>query len=423
MKPVFGLDFGTTNSALSVNINGRIEIIDIDEYNITGKTLRSVIYFDEENNIFIGQEAIERYIDNGASGRFLQSIKSFLPSKQFVDTYINKKRYELEDLISILLRRIKKKGENYIKQEVDSVVIGRPVIFSSDPEKDFFAEERLKRAAEKSGFKNIKFQFEPVAAAFTFEKTINRKNERNILIGDFGGGTSDFTIVKLAHSSQNDKNYKNNILSLGGVYIGGDKFDAQIMFNKIVKYFGKGTKYKSITGNWFEIPNHIFQNLCEWHTIFQLKERSVREYIKKIKLTAKSKELITNLENLIEHNYGFLLFQSIEKAKIDLSSYDDSKIFFKEPGLLINEEITKKEFNNIIEEDIFKIKECVNSVLSRSGLAEKNIDLIFLTGGSSYIPYIRQIFIEKFGSEKIKQMDAFTSVAYGLGLSSLFDFV
>lgn len=423
MKPVFGLDFGTTNSALSINYNGKIEIIDIDKHNTTGKTLRSIIYFDEENNIFVGQEAIERYIDNGAIGRFLQSIESFLSSKQFIDTYINRKRYELEDLIAIILRRIKKIGEEYVKQEVDSVVLGRPVVFSKDSSKDILAQERLKRSAEKAGFKNIKFQFEPVAAAFTFEKTINRKDERNILIGDFGGGTSDFTVLRLKSGLSETTNRKNDILSLGGIYIGGDKFDSQIMFEKVVKYFGKGIKYKSMTGNWLEIPNHIFQNLCEWHTIFQLKEKGIREYIRKIKLTAKKDvELIVNLENLIENNYGFMLFQSIEKAKIDLSVYESSKIFFKERKLLINEDITKIEFDYIIKDDVFKIEQCIESVLLQSGLNEKNIDLVFLTGGSSYIPCIKQIFIEKFGLEKIKQMDAFTSVAYGLGISSLYSF-
>jgi hypothetical chaperone protein len=172
MNTIFGLDFGTTNSALSINNGGQVEVIDIDEHNTSGKTLRSVIYFNEEDNVFIGQQAIQNYVNDGATGRFMQSIKSFLPSNQFDYTYINRRRYELEDLIAIILRRIKKKGEEYAGHEVSSVILGRPVVFSKNAEADKLAEKRLREAAEKAGFRNIQFQLEPIAAAFAFERTL-----------------------------------------------------------------------------------------------------------------------------------------------------------------------------------------------------------------------------------------------------------
>jgi len=153
MKNIFGLDFGTTNSVLSVNNEGKVEIIDIDEYNAVGKTLRSVLYFDEDGKSSVGQLAIEKYINEFASGRFMQSIKAFLPDKNFEYTYVNKKRFDLIDLVAIILRAIKKKGEEYIGEEVDSVIMGRPVVFSEYAEKDQLAESRLRMAAEKVGFK------------------------------------------------------------------------------------------------------------------------------------------------------------------------------------------------------------------------------------------------------------------------------
>lgn len=419
MSTAFGLDFGTTNSALSINHEGEVEVVDIDEHNITGKTLRSVLYFDEEKNVFVGQEAIEQYIESGATGRFMQSIKTFLPSKQFDYTYINKKRYELEDLIAVILRRIKSKGEEYVGMKIESVAMGRPVIFSEDPEKDKLAEYRLKRAAQKAGFKNIVFQLEPVAAALAFEKTLKENKERKVLIGDFGGGTSDFTVIKLRGSkAAREGNRKNNILSIGGVYVGGDLFDSEIMWQKVANYFGKDVKFRSMTGQWLEMPIIISGQLRHWHLIPQLREKSTREYLKQLKRTADHKEFITNLENLIEDNYGFMLFQSIEKAKIELSSLERSKIVFKERSLSIKEKITREEFENMISGFLEKIKKCVENVLSDAGLSDKDIDIVFITGGSSHVPCLKKLFVDKFGLDKIRQIDAFTSVAYGLGISA-----
>jgi hypothetical chaperone protein len=419
MSTTFGLDFGTTNSALSVSSDDQVEVVDIDEHNTTGKTLRSVLYFDEENNIFVGQEAIQNYIDNGAIGRFMQSIKSFLPSKQFDQTYINRKRYELDDLIAIILKRIKDKGEEYVGHEVDDVVMGRPVVFSEDVEKDRLAENRLRKAAEKAGFKNIKFQLEPIAAALTFEETLNEGEEKIVLIGDFGGGTSDFTVFKSKGGSvRKVSGRQGDVLAVGGVYVGGDTFNSQLMWGKVAKYFGKDVTFKSMTNQSLEVPTSITFKLRNWHLIPQLRERSMREYIKQIKHTADDRQAIENLENLIEDNFGFMLFQAIEKAKIDLSSYEKSHIVFRERDLSIKEAVKRTEFDDMIAEGVGKIRKCVDSVLSDAGVIAEEVDTVFMTGGSSYIPCIRRIFIEKFGEGKMRQGDAFTSVAYGLGISS-----
>ena len=426
MDTIFGLDFGTTNSALSVNNGGRVEVIDVDEHNTVGKTLRSVIYFDEDKEIFVGQKAIQEYIDNGAVGRFMQSIKSFLPDDRFDSTHINRRKYELDDLIAIILKRIKEKGDEYVGHEVSSVVMGRPVIFSENAEEDKLAEGRLRKAAEKAGFKDIRFQLEPIAAAFTFEETLSEGEEKKVLIGDFGGGTSDFTILKSRGGSIRDaSNRSKDVLAVGGIYIGGDTFDSKLMWEKVAKYFGKDAKIKSILTEheqWSEIPTSITHNLKNWHLIPQLRERKIRTYLKQITPYADDKRALENLYNLIEDNYGFMLFQAIEKAKIDLSSFDSSLIVFKECDLSIREAIKRAEFESIIVEDVAKISKCVDSVLKDAGVTEKNIDTVFITGGSSHIPCIRNLFIEKFGENKMRQKDAFTSVAYGLGLSSSMKF-
>jgi hypothetical chaperone protein len=423
MNTIFGLDFGTTNSALSINNGGQVEVIDIDEHNTSGKTLRSVIYFNEEDNVFIGQQAIQNYVNDGATGRFMQSIKSFLPSNQFDYTYINRRRYELEDLIAIILRRIKKKGEEYAGHEVSSVILGRPVVFSKNAEADKLAEKRLREAAEKAGFRNIQFQLEPIAAAFAFERTLKEGEEKKVLIGDFGGGTSDFTILKAkGGSAHKTSNRSKDVLAVGGVYIGGDIFDSKLMWSKVAKHFGKDAKFKSMTDQWIEIPTSITFKLRNWHLIPQLRDNKIREYLRSITQYADDRQAIENLYNLIEDNYGFMLFQAIEKAKIDLSFYDNSQIVFKEYDLLIKEAINRVELEGIIAEEVEDISKCVDFILRDAGMTEKEIDAVFITGGSSHIPCIKRIFVEKFGEEKIQQRDAFTSVAYGLGLSSTMKF-
>jgi len=418
MQTVFGLDFGTTNSALSVNSQGSTEVIDIDPHNPTEKTMRSVIFMDEQQGVYLGQEAIVQYIEQGGYGRFMQSIKSFLPSAMFEYTMINGKRYELEDMIALILSAIKQRGEEFVGHEVTDVVMGRPVLFSEDRNKDILAEGRLKRAAEIAGFKHVAFQMEPVAAALTFENSLAQGDEKIVLIGDFGGGTSDFTVIKLTGGKSGQPDRIKDVLSLGGVYLAGDAFDSRLMWEKVAKYFGRNVRYKSMTNQTLDMPSPITFKLINWHLIPQLRTNSVREALRHIKMTADDVVAIGNLENLIEDNNGFMLFQAIEKAKIELSSYERSTIFFREQALEIKEAVERREFEAAIHGHIAKIAACIDGTMAKAGLTPEDIDVVFTTGGTSHIPCVRDLFIQRFGLEKMQQKDAFTSVAYGLGLSA-----
>lgn len=423
MDTTFGIDFGTTNSALAVYQDEKVEVVDIDEYSSSGKTMRSVLYFDEEGEVYVGQQAIAHYVNDGASGRFMQSIKTFLPSQSLEHTYVYGRRYEVSDLIAIILRRIKEKGEAYTGSVVDRVVLGRPVVFSQDPERDALAQKRLEEAGHKAGFKEIRFQLEPVAAALTFEETLSPGEERVVLIGDFGGGTSDFTVIRLRGGLCTKSERRSDVLSLGGVYIGGDAFDSQIMWDKITKYFGRDVKYRTMNGDaWIEMPISIVRTLCQWHLIPRLRERKVRETIRQIKYMTGSKEPIENLENLIADNLGFMLFQAIEKAKCELSSREHSLIAFKERSLIIREEIVRDEFERINQDNVQKLATCIYDVVKSSGLVPEQINSVFITGGTSHIPCIQKLFVERFGREKMQHMDAFTSVVHGLGASVPFLF-
>jgi hypothetical chaperone protein len=419
MQIVFGIDFGTTNSALSIYKNGTVEVVNIDELNANGRLMRSVLYFNEDNEIFAGGEAINHYVNEGAAGRFMQSIKTFLPNRSFVSTEVFGKNYGIEDLVAIILREIKAKGEAYIGCRVDSVILGRPVLFSEDPEKDALAQSRLEAAARKAGFKQIWFQFEPVAAALSFEESLPAGEEKIVFIGDFGGGTSDFTVIRVKGGAFARADRRSDVLSLGGVYTAGDKFDSQIMWDKVAKYFGRGVKYKGMgKDDLFDIPHSIIHTLCQWHRIPLLRARKIREQIRLIKNAATDKKAIENLEHLISDNYGFFLFQSIERSKCELSHLELTDITFKERDLAISEGMTRGEFEAINADNFARIANCMDDVVARSGVTHKEIDTVFLTGGTSRIPFVRNLFVQRFGAEKLENRDAFTSVVHGLGTSA-----
>jgi len=418
MQIVFGIDFGTTNSALSVYRNGTVEVIAVDGNNHAGELMRSVLYFSDENEIYAGQEAICQYVSDGAAGRFMQSIKTFLPNTSFDSTEIFGKRYTIDDLVAIILRKLKIRGEAHVGRPVDSVVLGRPVVFSPDAAKDAVAQQRLEKAARKAGFKNIWFQYEPVAAALTFEDTLQDGQERIVFIGDFGGGTSDFSVIRVKGGAFARSDRRSDVLSLGGVYVAGDKFDSQIMWDKVAYHFGRYARYKTMgKDDWNSIPKSIIYTLCQWHRIPLLRARKTRELIRVIKGATDDRRAIEHLENIINDNFGFFLFQAIEKAKCELSGQEQTLIRFTDRDLCINEELGKGEFETLNADNFQQIAACIDDVIARSGLLPAQMDTVFLTGGTSRIPHIQALFAARFGRDKLENRDAFTSVVHGLGSS------
>ena len=418
MQIVFGIDFGTTNSALSVYRNGAVEVVAVDGSDRAGELMRSVLYFNEENEIYAGQEAIRQYVGDGAAGRFMQSIKTFLPNTSFVSTEVFGKRYGIDDLVAIILRKIKARGEEHVGCPVDSVVLGRPVVFSTNAAKDAAAEHRLESAARKAGFRNIWFQYEPVAAALAFEGTLQAGEERTVFIGDFGGGTSDFSVIRVRGGAFARSDRRSDVLSLGGVYVAGDKFDSQIMWDKVAHHFGRYARYRTMgKEQWVNIPKSIVHTLCQWHRIPLLRARTTMELIRVIKGTVDDRAAIEHLENIINDNYGFFLFQAIEKAKCELSDREQALIRYTERDLAISEEISTGEFEALNGDNFRQIADCIDDVIARSGLLPAQMDTVFLTGGTSRIPRIQALFAERFGRDKLENRDAFTSVVHGLGSS------
>ncbi|MEW6186077.1 MAG: Hsp70 family protein [Thermodesulfobacteriota bacterium] len=430
MTAAFGLDFGTTNSSLSAVLNGVVQLVDVEdapgpEKDLNRKLLKSVLYFEDEYRVFIGQAAIDQYLKKDIDGRYMQSIKSYLPNIHYNYTSFPDKDFGLDELISIILKKMKTEGEVFLGQEVENVVLGRPVFFDKDPAIDALAQKRLQSAALLAGFRNIHFQMEPVAAALAYESSLKKGEEKVVFVGDLGGGTSDFSIIRLKGGRPRSGRDRNrDILAVGGVYIGGDRFDSDIMWERLAPYFGKEVVVEDFLGKtWLPMPAFIYK-LRHWHQIPQLKDVRIQERLKDLKYRANDPRPIERLERLIDENYGLLLFQEIEKAKKELSSSLTSIISFQENTYFrgmdelihIDELLTREEFEQIIEEDVSKINRCIDQVIEDSELTPDRIDHVFLTGGSSYVPMIKKGFQQRFGGEKLVQSDAFTSVAFGLGI-------
>ena len=412
---VYGLDFGTTNTAVAITNNNVCEVLPIGA-NSTA-TVPSLIFFPEYGREYlIGQNAIDGYLNSGMNGRLMQSVKSFLPDEGFKGTAVGGRLgyATIEKLISIMIRFVKRQADEYVGEEVTEVVLGRPALFSPDPERDALAQARLVDAAQQAGFEQVHVQKEPIAAAFDYERSIGR--EEIAFIADFGGGTSDFTIMRLGPDHVDGADRSTDILGVDGVYVGGNNFDSSIMWHRLIRHFGSDSEFKE-WDRWLPMPRHLMQDLCRWQRITFLKDRKTREFMQKLLRSSNDTEAIERLIALIEENLGFSLFQAIEQAKHNLSSEKDTQLMFNESVIAIDERISRQAFEDLSDGHISDITTCIDGVLEASDITAERIDSVFVTGGTSYIPAVRQVLVDTFGEGKIRTGDAFISVAAGLALS------
>jgi hypothetical chaperone protein len=413
---IYGVDFGTTNSALAIIDTTNNEII---------KTFLdgSLIYFPVPRNTilgaplkyYVGKEAVKKYVEEKMSGRFMKSLKRILPRDGFKETNVHGTNYTAEDLVSLILMELKKRADEYLGEKVNKAVFGRPVVFDKSKERDELAQKRLHKAASKAGFEQVFFQMEPIAAAFTYERAI--KKSELVLVADFGGGTSDFTLMRLDPEKIKEANRTEDMIAKGGIYIGGDSFDSSMMWKKGTHHFGRGLTFKDFETT-VEVPLRFFKSICSWEEMNFFNSIKMRNTLNKFYFLTKRNPKFKNLITLIEKNLGYHIFQSIEQAKIDLSSKDETVFYFKAHDIFIHEKISLTEFSNeIIADDISKIEEYLKTFLKDLNVETNEIDAIFMTGGTSLVKAVYQLIEDIFGADKIKSGDNFNSVANGLAYS------
>jgi hypothetical chaperone protein len=425
MRIGIGLDFGTTNSSIAIARPDRSsEAVLFSSAEGKTETYRSVLYFEPKSPATTGPLAIERYLAADEKGRLIQSLKSFLASRLFTSTNVFGRQYTLEDLITIILRDLRTQAEAQAGQMAGTpdvpIVVGRPVRYSNanSAEDNEFALSRLKKAIEKAGIGPVIFEYEPVAAAYFYESTLD--HDELIMIGDFGGGTSDFSLLRVGPSARRDRARNGGILGNEGVALAGDAFDARIVRNLVSPALGRGSQFHSVD-KVLPMPTWVYSDLERWHYLSFLKSNDTLQMLRSIEAHSLEPKKIAALLHVVEGDLGFYLHQSVQATKSALSREESSRFLFEDYSIRVEASVKRAAFERWIREELQKIRGCIDRLLEGTGVAAPDVDRVFLTGGSSLVPAVRHIFEERFGNEKISSGSEFTSVARGLALRALED--
>jgi hypothetical chaperone protein len=424
MPPVIGLDFGTTNSAIAVaGVGKEAKLASFGDGSDTTTSFRSILYFpvkDRSSTVKAetkaGPEAISSYLEADSKGRLILSVKSYLGSPLFTSTQINGRFYTLEDLIAIILRRLRTTVVEQFGVSATSVVIGRPVRFAgAETEVDeTLALNRLRSAADLAGFSEVTFELEPVAAAYQYETQLD--HDELVLIGDFGGGTSDFTLAQLGPSRK--RTGRNPVVGTSGVAIAGDTFDSRIMMNLVAPKLGLGSHYVSL-GKELPVPVWLYSQLSSWHRTFLLKDPKTMAVLRGVKNQASEPGKVKALIQIISENLGYALYRAVESTKVELTGNEEARFVFAHYSVNIEDSLERWRFESWIQEDMQNIATCVKTLISQHNVNYNDIGSVFLTGGSSFVPYVRRFFAKTFGSHKLKGGEELTTVAKGLALRAL----
>lgn len=409
----YAIDFGTSNSLLaSADASGPKPAIQLDPNAPDPTVLKSVFYTPEPGAWYYGADAIEQYGAHAAEGRLFRSLKKFLPESSFTGTAIHGRFISIHDLIAVFLREMRRRANEHFQQDVTNVVLGRPAIFGDLEGDESLAEQRLHKAALSAGFKNISFCPEPVAAAYEFRHQLTEM--RTVFIADFGGGTSDFTVLRMGPETFRDE----NILATHGVSIAGDRFDGSIMRHLIAPHFGSELKYRMPhTKADMHIPLRLLNHLSSPADIGFLSRTDTMNFLKSAQQWATDPQdgkRMDRLFALVEENLGYSLYRSIEKTKIALSGESQTMFSFTHPELEFSQEIQAKNFEDVSQSLVQRITEALDETLRRAGVKASEIEIVCCTGGTAKIPALNQELVKRFGIEKLRQHRHFHSVIGGL---------
>lgn len=425
-----GFDFGTTNSSIALlDHNSEIQLASFSSLQGPIESFRSVLYLEQARttngprkvHALTGPAAIERYLEAEEKGRLIQSLKSHLSSRSLTGTEVFGRRYKLEDLIARILADLRRHTEGQFDRPIRCAMVGRPVRFvgAETPEDDDFALARLHDAFIAAGFERVDFEFEPVAAACAYEATLD--HDELILIGDFGGGTSDFSLLRVGPGVRKRGRTPGDLIGNSGVGLAGDAFDARIVRKLVSPALGSNSEARSLNKVLPAVPAWIYANLERWHYLSFLRTNNVREILKSARIRALEPEKIEALITLIDEDLGYQLHQAVQRVKFELSRNESAEFRFREgslshPYIDLRIPVTRREFESWIADDLQAIEESVDRLLVSTGIDARAVDRVFLTGGSSFVPAVRRIFETRFGSDRIRGGNEFTSVAHGLAL-------
>jgi hypothetical chaperone protein len=422
--PAIGIDFGTTNSTVA-RASGKSQVEVVAFPTLAGETFsfRSVLYLQQakqanrvRTHAWTGPAAIEHYLAAENKGRLIQSLKSYLSDRSLTGTAVFGRHYTLEDLISRILGDLRRQAEQQFRTPVGYAMVGRPVHFvgAEKKEDEVYAVSRLRQAFMAAGFEKVDFEMEPVAAAYAYESTLD--HDELILIGDFGGGTSDFSLLHVGPGVRKRGRKPQDLLGNSGVGLAGDAFDARIVRKLVSPALGSDSLARSLNKLLPAGPAWIYSNLERWHYLSFLRTSNVMEILKSARLRALEPEKIEALITLIDEDLGYHLHRAVQQVKFKLSHAEEAEFHFRDGSMDIAIDVTREAFEGWIAEELQAIEQCVDSLLETSGISRSQVDRVFLTGGSSLVPAVRRIFEVRFGEQRIRTGNEFISVARGLAL-------
>ena len=407
-----GLDFGTSNTTLGHRAPAGPRLVPLEGRHLT---IPSAIFFEPNRAAVIGRAATEAYVE-GTPGRMMRSLKSVLGSGLIDETTpVGRERVRFRDVIGRYLGAVKARAEAAAGETFDTVVHGRPVHFvDGDAAGDRRAEDTLREIAQSIGFRHVSFQYEPIAAALDHEQSVRR--EEIALIADIGGGTSDFSIVRLSPERHAKAERADDILANDGVRIGGTDFDRFLSLGTVMPLLGLGSPMKRAE---LLVPNAYFHDLATWSSINRLyNPKTLREIAEIIRDGARP-DLVERLRTVVELERGHSLAIAVEGAKIAASNdgASDVDLDWVEPGLTAPVDRTAL----VAHTDTLatRISERVGRCLAQAGLTADRIDSLFLTGGSTGLPHVRQGLTACLPGARVVEGDTFGSVGIGLTLEAI----
>ncbi len=429
-----GIDFGTTNSAVAAYDGRTLSRWVLDPANDNQHVLPSLLYIDRSQRSLVGTLAATEYleketgrpvkwekrkvgeidvvasgvsyvqtvhimVDTAANGRLLQYVKTALRDPKYEGTQVFDRFYTIDELIAIVLRSLKTQAERALGEECREVVLGRPVRFSDDLAVGERAQEILYKAGRLAGFDDIRFELEPIGAAYYFHRSA--RDRKRAFIFDFGGGTLDLTVAELGGD------LAPRVLATHGVLVGGDDLDRRIM-QSLFKYFGGPAVGKP------SLPGYLMDALDNWQTMPVLARSDVLKRLDEYRTSGVSAREIAALKALVTRNLGFKLFREIEQVKKALSENYIAALDFEYEEISVHEHFTRRQFEGMIHNEVARVQEGIRHTLAQAGVNPTQIDVVLRTGGTCAVPIFKELLEQTFGVEKVTEMDLLTSVVGGL---------
>lgn len=417
-----GIDFGTTNSVIVIVIAQPDHSIQTIRFPTpdggNSETCQTLLALWQEveggRRVLqraVGPYAVEAHLDDPSETRLIMSMKSYLAQASFRETQVFHQRLSLESLIATFLRQFMALAG--MDPADCCVTVGRPVHFVGKNADNALGEARLRAAFAQAGFADVAVMMEPEAAGWRFMQRLDKP--ATVLVGDFGGGTSDFSVMRFDPAS----NEPAQPLGHAGVGLAGDQFDYRIIDNVVAPYLGRDCTFRIMGGEPLPVPIEWYHALARWHRLSLMRTPRILNEIADVARTASEPEKLRNLIELVREQHGQELYNAVSATKRALSSSENAELSFSQPGLDIKTTVSRADFDRWIAPDIAKLGEGIDLALNRASLTPEQIDRVFLTGGTSFVPAVRKLFTSRFGEGRVELGGEFVSVAEGLALASV----